>query len=57
MQEQLEAEMAARQAVRQQQILSEVDKYKALITQRINGAMFKDETMRNKVVVYLQKLA
>ena len=48
LQEQLAAEQAARNKVRQQQIVSEVDKYKALIMARIQQTLLIDEKMKNK---------
>ncbi|MDW7548022.1 cell envelope integrity protein TolA [Pseudoalteromonas sp. McH1-7] len=46
--EQLAKEQAARAKIRQQQVLSEVDKYKALIMQRIQANLLIDETMKGK---------
>ena len=43
LQEQLAAEQAARNEVRQQQVLGEVEKYKALIMARIQQNFLKDE--------------
>ncbi len=48
LQEQLAAEAAARSKVRQQQVLSEVDKYTALITARIQQNLLTDEKMKGK---------
>ena len=48
LQEQLAAEQAARNKIRQQQVLSEVDKYKALIMARIQQTLLIDEKMKNK---------
>ncbi len=48
LQEQLAAEQAARNKIRQQQVLSEVDKYKALIMARIQQNFLKDEKMKGK---------
>lgn len=48
MQEQLEAEQAARQKQRQRQILSETDKYRALIMQSIQRNWIIDDSMRGK---------
>ena len=46
--EQLAKEQAARAKIRQQQVLSEVDKFKALIMQRIQSNLLIDETMKGK---------
>ncbi|KID58632.1 membrane protein TolA [Pseudoalteromonas luteoviolacea] len=48
LQEQLAQEQAARAKVRQQQVLGEVDKYKALIMQRIQSNLLIDEKMKGK---------
>jgi len=48
LQEQLAREAASRAKVRQQQVLSEVDKYKALIMQRIQQNLLIDENMKGK---------
>ncbi|WP_100641943.1 cell envelope integrity protein TolA [Alteromonas facilis] len=48
MQEQLAQEQAAQAKRRSQQVLSEVDKYKALITQTINQYVFSDDSFRGK---------
>ncbi len=48
LQEQLAAEQAARYKIRQQQVVSEVDKYNALIKARIEQNFLKDEKMRGK---------
>lgn len=48
LQEQLAKEQAARNKVRQQQVLSEVDKYKALIMARIQQTLLIDEKMKGK---------
>ncbi|WP_088331913.1 cell envelope integrity protein TolA [Lacimicrobium sp. SS2-24] len=48
MQEQLRAEQAARQQQRQRQILSETDKYRALIMQAIQRNWIIDDSMRGK---------
>ncbi|MEQ5874945.1 cell envelope integrity protein TolA [Pseudoalteromonas sp. NFXS39] len=48
LQEQLAAEQAARNKIRQQQVLNEVDKYKALIMARIQQTLLIDEKMKNK---------
>ena len=48
LQEQLAAEQAARNKIRQQQVVSEVDKYKALIMARIQQTLLIDEKMKNK---------
>ena len=48
LQEQLAAEQAARNKVRQQQVLGEVEKYKALIMARIQQNFLKDEKMKGK---------
>ncbi|WP_440053464.1 cell envelope integrity protein TolA [Pseudoalteromonas sp. T1lg65] len=46
--EQLAKEQAARAKIRHQQVLSEVDKYKALIMQRIQSNLLIDESMKGK---------
>ncbi|MBR8841482.1 cell envelope integrity protein TolA [Pseudoalteromonas sp. JC3] len=46
--DQLAKEQAARAKIRQQQVLSEVDKFKALIMQRIQANLLIDETMKGK---------
>ncbi|MCF2860114.1 cell envelope integrity protein TolA [Pseudoalteromonas sp. SMS1] len=48
LQEQLAQEQAARAKVRQQQVLGEVDKYRALIMQRIQSNLLIDEKMKGK---------
>ena len=48
LQEQLAAEQAARNKVRQQQVVGEVEKYKALIMARIQQNFLKDEKMKGK---------
>lgn len=48
MQEQMAAEQAAREAAYRKQVLSEVDKFKALITQRIDQSIIKDQSMKGK---------
>ena len=48
LQEQLAKEQAARSKVRQQQVLSEVDKYRALIMARIQQNLLQDEKMKGK---------
>lgn len=47
-QEQLAQEQAARNKLRKQQVLSEVDKYRALIMQRIQSNLLIDEKMKGK---------
>lgn len=49
MQEQLAQEQAAQQARRQQQVLSEVERYKALISRTINNNLYRDDSFRDKV--------
>lgn len=49
MQEQLAQERAAQQARRQQQVLSEVEKYRALISRTINSNLYRDDSFRDKV--------
>jgi|MDSY01.2.fsa_nt_gb colicin import membrane protein len=47
--EQMATEMASRNQARQQQVMSEIDRYSALITQSINQRMIKDKsTMLDK---------
>ncbi|WP_372762137.1 cell envelope integrity protein TolA [Pseudoalteromonas sp.] len=48
LQEQLAQEQAARNKIRQQQVLSEVDKYRALIMARIQQNLLIDEKMKNQ---------
>ncbi len=48
MQEQLAAEQAARSKARRQQVMTEVDKYKALIASRIQQNLLIDESYRGK---------
>lgn len=48
MQEQLAAEQAARSKARRQQVMSEVDKYRALIGNRIQQNLLIDESYRGK---------
>lgn len=49
MQEQLAKEQAANSARRQQQVLSEVDKYRNLISLTINRNLYRDDNFRDKV--------
>ena len=48
LQEQLAKEQAARNKIRQQQVVSEVDKYRALIMARIQQNLLIDEKMKNQ---------
>ena len=48
LQEQLAKEQAARSKIRQQQVVSEVDKYRALIMARIQQNLLIDEKMKNQ---------
>ncbi|GAB2933752.1 cell envelope integrity protein TolA [Rheinheimera gaetbuli] len=48
MQEQLAKEAQARAAARARQAATEVDRYKALISNTINQNLYKDESMRNR---------
>ncbi|MBB1344015.1 cell envelope integrity protein TolA, partial [Pseudoalteromonas sp. SR45-6] len=48
LQEQLATEQAARNKIRQQQVGTEVDKYKALIMARIQQNLLIDEKMKNQ---------
>ena len=48
MQEQMAKEAQARAAARAQQAATEVDRYKALISNTINQNLYKDESMRNR---------
>lgn len=48
LQEQLAKEQAARDKVRQQQVVSEVDKYRALIMARIQQNLLIDQKMKNQ---------
>lgn len=48
LQQQMAEEQAARERVHQRQVLSEVDKYKALIHQRIQQNLIVDESMKGK---------
>ena len=48
LQEQLAQEQAARNKLRRQQVLGEVEKYQALISQRIQSNLLTDEAMRGK---------
>ncbi|WP_404343083.1 cell envelope integrity protein TolA [Pseudoalteromonas mariniglutinosa] len=48
LQEQLAKEQAARNKIRQQQVISEVDKYKALIMARIQQNLLTDAKMKGK---------
>jgi len=48
MQEQMEAERAAQQKRRQQQVLSEVDRYKALIQNKIIQGLYNDSAYKGK---------
>lgn len=48
MQEQLEQELAARQQAKQRQVLSEIDKYQALIKQTIQRSWRKEDYMKGK---------
>ena len=48
MQEQLAKEQTARSKIRQQQVVGEVDKYRALIMARIQQNLLIDEKMRNQ---------
>ncbi|CAH9051642.1 hypothetical protein PSECIP111951_01602 [Pseudoalteromonas holothuriae] len=57
LQEQLAKEQAARSRVRQQQVLTEVEKYQALITQRIQQNLLTDEKMRGKACTVNIRLA
>ena len=49
MQEQLAQERAAQQERRRKVVLSEVDKYRALISQTINRNLYRDDSFRDKV--------
>ncbi|WP_333970648.1 cell envelope integrity protein TolA [Alteromonas mediterranea] len=49
MQEQLAQEQAANSARRQQQVLSEVEKYRSLISLTINRNLYRDDNFRDKV--------
>lgn len=58
LEQQMQEEMAARQSARSQQVMSEVDKYSALIIQAIQRNFIQDEaTMRNKSCKLKIKLA
>jgi colicin import membrane protein len=57
LQQQMADEAAARNKARQQQVLSEKNKYKALILQRINQSTRKEESMRGKSCKLKIKLA
>ncbi|MDN3652905.1 cell envelope integrity protein TolA [Thalassotalea ponticola] len=58
LEQQMQEEMAARESARSQQVMSEVDKYSALITQTIARNFIKDETtMRGKSCKVRIKLA
>ena len=48
LQEQLAKEQAARNKIRQQQVVSEVDKFRALIMARIQQNLLIDEKMKNQ---------
>ncbi|MBU2871093.1 cell envelope integrity protein TolA [Colwellia sp. E2M01] len=56
--EQMAVEMASRNQARQQQVMTEIQRYSALITQSINQRMIKDRsTMENKSCKLMLKLA
>ncbi|QBY05578.1 cell envelope integrity protein TolA [Thalassotalea sp. HSM 43] len=58
LEQQMQEEMAARQSARSQQVMSEVDKYSALIVQSIERNFIQDEaTMRGKSCKVRIKLA
>jgi colicin import membrane protein len=57
MQEQLAKEQAAQQARRRQQVLSEVERYQALIKQTIERNLFADDSFKGKVCRLNIKLA
>lgn len=57
MQEQLAKEASARSAARSRQAATEVDRYKALISNTINQNLYKDESMRGKSCSVNIKLA